>query len=68
MAVSEDVGWEPKAEVVEEGAATEVEDAGRVFQNLTLQSKELERARSPKSTGPLAGWKSRLITGAVWPL
>ena len=47
--------------------ATAVEGA-RVFQSLTVQSSEVERTRSPRSTGPRAGWKSRDMTGAVWPL
>lgn len=46
----------------------EVEDGGRIFQSLMVQSSELERRRSPRSTGPRTGWKSTLITGAVWPL
>lgn len=49
-------------------AATDVEDGARVFHNLTVQSTALDRIRSPRSTGPLAGWKSKLMTGAVWPL
>ncbi len=43
------------------------EDGARVFQSLTLQSSALESTKSPRSTGPRAGWKSRLITGAAWP-
>ena len=52
-------------EVVVEVAAL---DGGLTFQILTLQSKELEMARSPRSMGPRALWKSRPVTGAVWPL
>ena len=48
------------------GAAIVVEDAGLVFQSLNVQSSPLERSRSPRSTGPRVGWKSRLMTGAVW--
>ncbi len=48
--------------------ATDVEEGARVFQSLTVQSREVERTRSPRSTGPRAGWESRDMTGAVWPL
>ena len=47
---------------------TAVEIGARVFHSFTVQSNALERTRSPKSTGPRAGWKSRLMTGAAWPL
>ena len=47
---------------------TEVEAGARVFHSLTVQSSALERTRSLRSTGPRAGWKSRLMTGAVCPL
>ena len=47
---------------------TAVEIGARVFHNFTVQSNALERTRSPRSTGPRAGWKSRLMTGAAWPL
>ena len=47
---------------------TAVEIGARVFHSLTVQSRALERTRSPRSTGPRAGWKSRLMTGAAWPL
>ena len=56
--------------IVEEevvGAATEADDGARVFQSLTVQSSDVERTRSPRSTGPRAGWKSRDMTGAVCP-
>ena len=46
----------PDLTVIEdEVAATAVEDGGRVFQSLTVQSSALERSRSPRSTGPRAG-------------
>ena len=40
----------------------------RTFHSLTDQSKLDERTRSPRSTGPRAGWKSTDMTGAAWPL
>lgn len=54
--------------VMEGAAATDVDDAGRDFQSLMDQSSPVDRKRSPKSMGPRAGWKSKLVTGAVWPL
>ena len=56
-------------EVAAAAAAPAVlEPAPLTFQILILQSKELDIAKSPKSTGPFAPWKSNPVTGAVWPL
>ncbi len=68
MACSVLDGGSAMVEVEECAGATEVEDDARVFQSLTVQSREVERTRSPRSTGPRAGWESRDMTGAVWPL
>lgn len=54
--------------VDDEAAAAAALDGGWTFQILTLQSKELEMAKSPRSIGPRALWKSKPVTGAVWPL
>ena len=48
--------------------ARDDEPKGRTFQSLTVQSMELVRTRSLRSTGPRAEWKFRLMIGAVWPL
>ena len=36
--------------------------------SLTVQSVEVLRTRFPKSTGPPAGWKCKLVTGPPCPL
>lgn len=68
MACSVLVDGSAMVEVEDGVGTTEVEEAARVFQSLTVQSREVERTRSPRSTGPRAGWESRDMTGAVWPL
>ena len=48
-------------------AAEAVAAGDRDFQIFTDQSREDERTRSPRSTGPRAWWKSRDMTGAKCP-
>lgn len=46
----------------------EIAAGARMRQSLTDQSRDVERRRSERSTGPRAGWKESDMTGAAWPL
>jgi len=54
--------------IVVPDVVVDVAAGGRAFHNLTLQSSELLKTKSPRSTGPRTGWKSTDIVGAACPL